>query len=87
MKKRVDHHVFVQTEIQDQAVAVAVFGDMAQPRFGAPLDRVMGNILPVKEYPATFGLYKSRKGVDQLRLPVAVDAAESQDFAPADFQG
>lgn len=82
-----DHHVFIESEVQDEPVTVSIFGNMAQPRFGPPLYRVMGNILPIQEYQAAFGLYEPREGVDQLSLTVAVDAAEPQDFAPTNLQG
>ena len=79
LPETLQHQIVLQREVQDQAVLVPVFGNVAH--ICAPLvNGAMGNIMAAQGDLAR-RLVKPRQPVDQLRLAVAVDTGDAHDLA------
>ena len=87
LKIPLEHHVVLQGVVQNQAVLVPVLGDVAHAG-GIPLaDGGLGDVLAAQGQRALLQGFQAGDAVDQLRLAVAVDARDADDFAPADLEG
>ena len=87
MEIPLEYEVVFQCVIQNQAVLMAILRNMAQACFIALANRHMRDILIIEEYLSAVRLHQSGQRIDQLALSVAVNARDTDDFAPADIKG
>ena len=66
---------------------MTVFGDVRRTRFGDAARLGMGNIVPVQANPAAHGRAQARQRLNQLGLPVTLNAGDAEDFAFAQAEG
>ncbi len=72
--------------VQDQGAVVAVLGDVGQPGLVAAIDRVLGDLAAADLDAAAVGPAQPDNRLDQLALPVALDAGDAEDLAGAHRQ-
>ena len=72
--KALQNHVLLQRKVQNQAVLVPVFGNMAHARLAVLADGGMGDVVAFQRDLAVRGLFQPGEGINQIGLAVAVDA-------------
>ena len=79
--------VVPEGKVQDQAVFLAVLGNIGNPGFRTFADGFIGNILSVKEYLSGRYLHQTGNGVRQFYLSVSGYAGDREYFALVYFKG
>ena len=77
--------VLGQRELEHEAAALAVLGNVTESLVEMLRRTGVRDVEPADAHAATGRLDQPTKRVDQLRLPVAVDAGDSDDLAAADL--
>src|SRR5690606_35652492 len=80
-----EHAVLPERRLQQQAVAVAVLGDVADAGLAAAQRGPGGDVVAV-EAEAAARLADAHDGLDELGLAVALDARDADDLALADLE-
>ena len=80
----VQHEVVGDTERTDEAVAVAVLGDVADAQVEDLSRAGTGDVDAVDVHRARIGVTHTRERLDQLSLAVALDAGDAVDLTGAD---
>ena len=75
------HHIVFQGVIQHQTVLVAVLRDVAHAGQRALADGRVGDVLSAERYRSAGGLLKTRQTMDQLRLTIAVNTGNTNNFS------
>src|SRR5687768_17457324 len=79
--------VLPQRGFEEQAVAVAVLGDVADAVLAAPAGGPAGDVLAGHPDHTGVGALEADERVDQLGLPVALDTGDAQDLSLVDGEG
>ena len=84
----VEREVLGEREVEDEPASLPVLGDVpdARPRRSSPSGSAWLNSRPPTTIRPGLGVPEAREGVDQLGLPVVVDARDPDDLAGANLE-